>query len=63
MHELAINVVDATGFQNLFDSIKGIQVGTSITADDLDSEAIVVSCPQDLYFWGLMEHLLIPPSQ
>jgi hypothetical protein len=56
-------VVDVSGFHDSFTAIKDIPVGTCITAIDLDSETIIASFPQSLYFGNTMETSLIPPAQ
>jgi hypothetical protein len=63
LHESTGKVVDVTGFHDSLESIKGIQVGTCVTAIDLTNETIIASFPQSLYFGDSMENSLIPPAQ
>ena len=63
LYESTGKVVDVSGFHDSYDAIKNIQVGTCITAIDLDGETIIASFPQSLYFGDTMENSLIPPAQ
>jgi hypothetical protein len=56
-------VVDVSGFHKQLEAIKNIQVGTCITAMDLENKTIIASFPQSLYFGDTMETSLIPPAQ
>ena len=60
LYESTGKVVDVSGFHDTFDAIRNIQVGTCITAIDLNGETIIASFPQSLYFGDSMEHSLVP---
>jgi hypothetical protein len=63
LHESTGKVVDVSGFHEHLDTIRNIQVGTCVTALDLDNQTIIVSFPQAFYFGNTMETSLIPPAQ
>jgi Reverse transcriptase (RNA-dependent DNA polymerase) len=63
LHESTGKVVDVSGFHDTYSAITDIQVGTCITAIDLEGETIIASFPQSLYFGDSMVHSLIPPAQ
>jgi hypothetical protein len=50
LHETTGKIVDVQGFHESLDIIKGIQIGKSVTAIDLEGETIIASFPQRLYF-------------
>jgi hypothetical protein len=63
LHESTGKVVDVSGFHDSLGAIKDIQVGTCVTAVDLENETIIACFPQSLYFGDTMENSLIPPIQ
>jgi hypothetical protein len=63
LYETTGKVVDVSGFHDSLESIKGIQVGTCVTAVGLKDRTIIASFPQSLYFGDSMETSLIPPAQ
>jgi hypothetical protein len=52
-----------SGFHDALEPINNIQIGTCITAIDLNNETIIASFPQSLYFGNSMETSLVPPAQ
>jgi hypothetical protein len=63
LYESTGKVVNVSGFHESMETINDIQVGTCITAIDLENETIIGCFPQSLYFGDTMEHSLIPPAQ
>jgi hypothetical protein len=63
LHDATGKIVDVSGFHEQLEPIKNIQVGTCITAIDLNEKTIIASFPQSLYFGDTMETSLIPPAQ
>jgi hypothetical protein len=63
LYETTGKMVDVLGFYDSLESIKGIQVGTCVTAVDLKDRTIIASFPQSLYFGDSMGMSLIPPAK
>jgi hypothetical protein len=55
LHGSTGKVVDVSGFHEHLDTIRNIQVGTCVTALDLNNETIIASFPQSLYFGNTMK--------
>jgi hypothetical protein len=56
-------LVDVEGFHQSMEPVRNIPVAMTETALDLESETVILECPQSLFFGNTMENSLIPPAQ
>jgi hypothetical protein len=62
LYESTGKVVDVSGFYDSLDSIKGIQVGTCVTAVDLNDCTIIASFSPKSVLWRLDGDIPYPTS-